>query len=55
MICSSSLRNAVRWSANPAPAWTTIEEASNVPYDKAPEPITPRGPTLHAHGQAGFR
>jgi trehalose utilization protein len=38
------LRNAVKWAMNPAPAWTTITTAPNVPHDKAPEPVTPRGP-----------
>ena len=49
------LRNAVKWAANPAPAWARIAEAPNVPIDKAPEPITARGPKLHAAGEAGFK
>jgi trehalose utilization protein len=38
------LRNAVKWAHNPAPAWSGILKAANVPYDQAPEPVTPRGP-----------
>jgi trehalose utilization protein len=49
------LRNAVKWAANPAPAWTEISTAANVPTEKAPEPIVERGPQLHAPGEAGFR
>ena len=49
------LRNAVRWAHNPAPAWTDVAEAPNVPVDKAPEPITAKGPSLHKPGEAGFR
>jgi len=37
------LRNAVKWAANPAPAWTNITKAMNVPVDKAPEKIVERG------------
>ena len=29
--------------------------APNSPVDKAPEPITERGPRLHKAGEAGFR
>jgi trehalose utilization protein len=44
------LRNAVKWAFNPAPAWKTITTAANVPHDKAPEPVTPRGPQVdHPH------
>jgi trehalose utilization protein len=49
------LRNAVKWAYNPAPAWTDISDALNVPVDKAPEPIEERGPHLHQAGEAGFR
>jgi trehalose utilization protein len=49
------LRNAVKWAYNPAPAWTDIADAPNVPVDKAPEPIEERGPRLHKAGEAGFR
>jgi trehalose utilization protein len=49
------LRNAVKWAYNPAPAWAGITTAPNVPTGKAPEPITEKGPHLHAPGEAGFR
>jgi trehalose utilization protein len=49
------LRNAVRWAHNPAPAWTGIAEAPNVPVEQAPEKIESRGPRLHHDGQLGFR
>jgi trehalose utilization protein len=49
------LRNAVKWAYNPAPAWSGIIKAANVPVDKAPEPIAEKGPRLHARGEAGFR
>jgi len=49
------LRNAVRWAHSPMPAYTAVHEAPNVPVDKAPEPITERGPKLHRPGEAGFR
>ena len=51
----SVLRNAVRWAANPAPAWKEITKAPNVPVDKALEPIAEKGPHLHARGETGFR
>lgn len=49
------LKNAVLWAANPAPAWAGIEDAPNRPVDKAPEPLTERGPRLHKPGEQGFR
>ncbi len=49
------LRNAVRWAHNPAPAWTGIMAAPNVPVDKAPERIEARGPSLHKPGEEGYR
>jgi len=49
------LRNAVKWAANPAPAWRDIRQAPNVPVDKAPEPIAEKGPRLHKPGEAGYR
>lgn len=49
------LRNAVRWAHNPAPRWKGIDDAPNVPTEKAPEPLEERGPKLHAEGEAGFR
>ncbi len=48
------LRNAVRWAHNPI-AWPDIATAPNVPWDQAPEPITPKGGALHAEGEEGFR
>jgi trehalose utilization protein len=49
------LRNAVRWAHNPARPWKDVAKAPNVPYNKAPEKITPKGPTLHRPGEEGFR
>jgi trehalose utilization protein len=49
------LCNAVHWAHNPAAAWTDVEQAPNVPYDRAPEKITPRGPSLHKAGEEGYR
>ena len=49
------LRNAARWAHNPAPAWTAVAEAPNVPAERAPEPLKPRGPALHRPGEGGFR
>lgn len=49
------LRNAVRWAYNPAPAWTDVDDAPNVPHDRAPEPLTPKGASLHAPGEEGYR
>ena len=49
------LRNAVHWAHNPAPAWAAINDAPNVPADKAPEPLVERGEKLHADGDAGLR
>lgn len=47
------LRNAVKWAANPAPAWKSIAVGPNVPVDKAPEKIVERGPHLGPAGHAG--
>jgi trehalose utilization protein len=49
------IRNAVRWAHNPAPAWTAINDAPNVPHDKAPVPLTVKGPRLHQDGEEGYR
>lgn len=49
------LRNAVRWASNPAPAWTAIKDAPNVPVENAPEKIVAKGPRLHADGEEGYR
>jgi trehalose utilization protein len=47
--------NAARWAHNPAPAWVGIDDAPNVPHDKAPVPLAVKGPRLHAEGEAGYR
>jgi trehalose utilization protein len=49
------LRNAVRWAYNPAPAWTSVDDAPNRPHDQAPVPLEVKGPRLHEDGEAGFR
>lgn len=49
------LRNAVHWAHNPAPAWTAVADAPNVPVDKAREPLVQKGPRLHADGEEGLR
>lgn len=49
------LKNAVRWAYNPAKPWKDVSEAPNVPYDKAPEPLEPKGASLHKRGEAGYR
>ena len=49
------LRNAVHWAHNPAPAWTGIHTAPNVPAEQALEPLTVKGLRLHKAGEAGFR
>ena len=52
---SKCCRNAVKWADNPAPAWTGITVAPNVPIERAPEPITERGPKLASARQTGDR
>jgi trehalose utilization protein len=47
--------NAVRWAHNPGAAWTNIDDAPNVPHDKAPVPLEVKMPGLHAAGEAGYR
>jgi trehalose utilization protein len=47
--------NAVTWAHNPAARLQDPGAAPNVPVDKAPEPITERGPRLHGDGDRGFR
>ena len=49
------LRNAVKWAPNPAPAWSSITRAHNVPTPEAPEKIKQRGPRLHKDGDEGLR
>jgi trehalose utilization protein len=48
------LRNAVRWAAQSS-RWRDVAEAPNVPADRAPEPLTERGPKLHESGESGLR
>jgi len=49
------LRNAVRWAHNPAPAWSGIANAPNVPIAKAREKLVEKGAKLHKPGEEGFR
>lgn len=49
------IRNASHWAYNPQPAWKAINDAPNVPHDKAPVPLEVKGPSLHAYGEEGFR
>ena len=35
--------------------WKKIEEAPNVPHDKAPVPLEIKGPSLHKYGEPGMR
>lgn len=49
------LRNAVHWAHNPAPAWTTIADAPNVPVAAAKEKLVQKGPRLHQDGEEGLR
>jgi trehalose utilization protein len=49
------IKNATRWAYNPAKPWVGIHPAPNVPADKAPIPLTIKGPRLHADGEEGYR
>lgn len=49
------LRNAVNWAHNPQPQIADPTDAPNVPVEDAIEPITERGPKLHAHGEEGLK
>ena len=49
------LRNAARWAYNPAKPWVSVNDAPNVPHDKAPVPLEVKGPRLHEDGEVGFR
>jgi trehalose utilization protein len=49
------LLNATRWAYNPAPSWTSIDDAPNVPHDKAPVPLQVKGSRLHEEGKPGYR
>jgi trehalose utilization protein len=47
--------NAVRWAYNPGQQWTNIDDAPNVPEDKAPVPFEAKMHGLHAPGEQGYR
>jgi len=49
------LGNAVRWAHDPAPPVTGVEDAPNVPVDRALEPLEERGPRLHDDADEGHR
>ena len=49
------IRNATRWAYNPAAPWTAVADAPNVPHDRAPVPLTVKGPRLHEDGEEGYR
>ncbi len=49
------LQNAVKWAHIPRPAYKAVHDAPNVPVEKALEPITERGPRLHAAGEEGYK
>ena len=39
------LKNSVKWAASTTPAW--IDSAPNIPADQAPEPLIPKGESVH--------
>ena len=47
------LRNAVEWAYNPAPGWTNIGNAPNVPVIELLEPLVEKGPKLQCAFAAG--
>ncbi len=47
------LRNAVRWARPEGGCW--VDACPNIPPERAPEPITVRGPTIHKPGEEGYR
>ena len=49
------IRNGVHWAYNPAARLTNPGDAPNRPVENALEPISHRGPSLHAKGEEGFR
>ncbi|MES2968219.1 MAG: ThuA domain-containing protein [Pseudomonadota bacterium] len=49
------ISNGVKWAYNPAARIADPNDAPNTPVDRAPEPITERGPRLHHAGEAGYR
>jgi trehalose utilization protein len=49
------LRNAAHWAYNPAPAWSSIIKAPNVPVHQAPERIEAKGPGQQKPGQTRYQ
>jgi trehalose utilization protein len=47
------LKNAVRWARPEGQIW--VDSAPNVPIDKAPEPLTQKGGSLHKPGEEGYK
>jgi len=47
------LKNACRWARPEGSRW--VDSCPNVPIEKAPEPLTQQGSTLHKAGEEGFR
>jgi len=47
------LQNAVHWARPEGSLW--IDSCPNVPIERAPEPITLKGETMHEPGGTGFR
>lgn len=49
------IANGVRWAFNPEARLAAPSAAPNVPVESALEPITERGPKLHAKGESGYK
>lgn len=49
------LTNAVVWANNPAEALVDVVSAPNRPIENSLEPLTLKGPRLHADGEEGFK
>jgi len=47
------LRNAVHWAKSTGARW--VDSCPNIPVEKAPEKITPKGPSMHKDGETGYR
>ena len=47
------LKNAVHWAAPEGSRW--IDDAPNIPIEKAAEKIHRKGASLHEYGEAGFK
>jgi len=54
-IVGQVLRNAARWAHSSTPPLKDVLEGPNVPIEKALEPISDRGPKVHAPGERGYR